>query len=33
MARKLGWIVILVVIWLVSHRFVLKWYKSFLGVQ
>jgi hypothetical protein len=33
MTRKLDWTLILVVIWMVLHRFVLKWYKSFLGVQ
>ncbi len=32
MTRKLGLILILVVIWLETHRFVLKWYKSFVGL-
>jgi len=33
MAKRLDMIVILVVTWLVLHRFVLRWFKQVLGVQ
>ena len=33
MAKKLDPSLILVVGWLLSHRFILKWYKHFLGLQ
>jgi hypothetical protein len=33
MTRKLDLTLILVVTWMVVHRFVLKWFKFFLGVQ
>lgn len=33
MMKKLDLWLVLVVIWMVLHRFVLKWYKHFIGVQ
>jgi hypothetical protein len=33
MTKKLDLILILVLIWLPLHRFVLEWYKRFIGVE
>jgi hypothetical protein len=33
MAKRLDVVVILIVTWLVLHRFVLRWFKHALGVQ
>lgn len=33
MTKKLDLTLILVLIWLLLHRVVLKWYKHFLGVE
>jgi hypothetical protein len=32
MAKKLDLSVLLVLIWMLLHRFVLKWYKHYLGL-